>query len=314
MVLEALARTIADAVFAALTRLYQEIINIIPKLIAALIILYAGSRIARLTVRYSAPVIASTLRRPAIIDLSLRSIKYVVLATAAMIALSTIGVNLTPLFTAVIASSVIIGIIIAPVMSGYLGGIFLLIDRPFEVNDRVEIKNLGISGYVKEIGFRVTRILTTDGNLVVIPNTEIAKMDLINYSAGSPRTRRDLHASISYESDIEVASEIMVKAAKGVRGVIKEGQINMAPGADFDLRPRALITGFGDNGIDMILRVWYEDPYHLTAMDSEIYRRIYKGFQENGIDIPYPHRDVLLKEYKPAGEKEPIDSKREGTV
>ncbi len=313
MVLEALAGKIANAVLAALSRLYQEIINIIPKLIAALIILYAGTRIARLTVRYSAPVIASALRRPALIDLSLRSIKYLVLATAVMIALSTVGVNLTPLFTAVIASSVIIGIIIAPVMSGYLGGIFLLIDRPFEVNDRVEIKNLGISGYVKEIGFRVSRILTTDGNLVVIPNTEIAKMDLINYSAATLKTRRDLPVSISYESDVEVASEVMIEAAKSVEGVIKEGEFTMAPGVNIDLKPRALIKGFGDNGIDMILRVWYEDPFRLRGTDSEIYSKIFNGLQENGIEIPYPHRDVLFRESKPADEKL-TESKRRGAA
>ncbi len=308
MVMEALTGKITNAVFLALSRLYQRIIDIIPNIIAAFVILFVGTRIARLAVRYSAPFIASTVRRPTLIDWSLRGIRYVIIATSLMIALSTVGLDLTPLFTAVIASSVIIGIIIAPVVSSYLGGFFLLIDRPFEVNDRVEIKNLGISGYVKEVGFRVTRILTTDGNLVVIPNTEIAKMDLINYSAGSLRTRRDLAVSISYESDIEVARDVMIKAAKGVKGVVKEGSMTMAPGADLDLRPRALIKGFGADGIDFILRVWYEDPYHLTAMDSEIYKRVYSGFKENGIVIPYPHREVLLRN-KPEGEELPVDRK-----
>ncbi|MEE8168737.1 MAG: mechanosensitive ion channel domain-containing protein [Candidatus Hydrothermarchaeales archaeon] len=297
MVISTLLAKMTAVAEAVLFRIYEKVVEFIPNLIVAIIILLVGIRLAKWTVRYSGPVIARTIRRPAMIDLTLRSIKYAVIATALMIALSTIGLDLTPLFTAVIASSVIIGIIIAPMVSSYLGGLFILVDRPFEVGDRIEITGLKVAGFVKEIGFRVTRILTTDGNLVVIPNTEIAKKDLINYSAEELRTRRELPVMISYESDLAKAMQIMIKAAKEVDGVIKRGEISMISGVEKVLAPQVLIQGFGDSGIELVLRVWYKNPYYLKKKNSDVYERIFYGFQKEGINIPYPHRDLILKDY-----------------
>lgn len=281
---------------ATVLKLYERLLGVVPNAVASLIILFVGFRIAKWAVKYSGPFVAQTIKRPAMIDITLRSIRYFILATVVTIALSTLGVDLTPLFTAVIASSVIIGIIIAPVVSGYLGGVFLLIDRPYEVGDRIEITDIKLAGYVREIGFRATRILTVDGNLVVIPNTEIAKRNIINYSGEELRTRHELPVSISYESDLEKAKEIMLRAAREVDGVIKKGQLMMIPGVEKELSPQVLIKGFGDNGVDLLLRVWYKDPYYFKKRDSEIYDRVFKGFKEHGIEIPYPHRQFLIKE------------------
>jgi small-conductance mechanosensitive channel len=297
MVANSFIDVILSVIKTSFSKLYTELLGIMPRAIVSLIILLIGLRMARWAVRYSGPVVARTIRRPAMIDLTLRSIRYFILATVVTIALSTLGLDLTPLFTAVIASSVIIGIILAPVVSGYLGGLFLMVDRPFEVGDRIEIADLKLSGFVKEIGFRVTRILTTDGNLVVIPNTEIAKKDLINYTAEELRTRRELPITISYESDIETAKKIIIKAVKEVDGVFKRGRITMISGVEKELKPQVLLKGFGDNGVELLIRVWYKDPFYMIKRDSEIYDRIYKGFKEHGIEIPYPHRDLLLKDY-----------------
>jgi len=282
---------------ASILKLYEEILEVIPNAIVSLIILVVGFRMAKWAVRYSGPFVARTIRREAMIDLTLKSIRYFILATVVTIALSTLGLDLTPLFTAVIASSVIIGIILAPVVSSYLGGVFILVDRPFEVGDRIEISDLQLSGFVKEIGFRVTRILTMDGNLVVIPNTEIARKDLINYSAEELRTRRELPVVISYESDIENAKKIMVRAARDVEGVIKRGTMTMIGGVEKTMKPLVLNLGFGENGVNLSLRLWYKDPYFLRKMDSDIYDKIFKEFKEAGIEIPYPHRDLVLKDY-----------------
>ncbi len=287
---------IAVVLKATVLKLYEKLLGVIPNAIASLIILIVGFRIARWAVRYSGPFVAQTIKRPTLIDLTLKSIRYFILATVVTIALSTLGVDLTPLFTAVIASSVIIGIIIAPVVSSYLGGVFLLVDRPYEVGDMIEIRDVNLRGYVREVGLRATRIMTVDGNLVVIPNTEIAKKNIINYSGEELRTRHELPVSISYESDLGKATEVMLKAAKEVDGVIKKGQLSMIPGVEKELSPQVLIKGFGDNGVDLLLRVWYKDPYYLKRRDSEIYDRILKGFREHGIEIPYPHRELLLKE------------------
>ncbi len=297
MVASGLIDKLSLVVKATISELYEETIEVIPKAIGALMVLIVGFRLAKWAVRYSGPVVARTIRREAMIDLTLKSIRYFILATVVTIALSTLGLDLTPLFTAVIASSVIIGIILAPVVSSYLGGVFILLDRPFEIGDRIEIPDLELSGFVTEIGFRVTRILTTDGNLVVIPNTEVARKNLINYSADELRTRRELPVTISYESDIEKAKKIMIKAAREVDGVIKRGSITMIGGVETTIKPQVLNHGFGDNGVNLLLRIWYRDPYYLKKRDSEVYDGIFKDFKDQGIEIPYPHRDLVIKDY-----------------
>ncbi len=309
MVVSTFIAKATTAVGAALSQLYEAIIALIPNVIASVIIILVGMRLAKWAVRYSGPVIARAVRRPSMIDLTLKSIKYLVLVTTLLIALSTLGIDLTPLFTAIIASSVIIGIIIAPVVSSYLGGIFLLVDRPFEVGDRIEIAELKVSGFVTEIGFRVTRIFTMDGNLIVIPNTEVARKNLINYSAEELRTRRDLPVMISYESNLKKATEVMLKAAREVEGVVKRGELSTIQGVERRMKPAVLIQGFGDNGLDLVLRVWYKDPYYLTTRDSEIYTRVFRGFQKEGVEIPYPHRDLTLKGYISTEIDKEVDNK-----
>lgn len=275
--------------------LANSAVGYLPKLAAALVIILIGARLAKYAVSYSGPVVSRSLRRPAVINITLRSIRYTVLLAAILVALSTLGINLAPLLATAGIAGIIIGVAVAPVISGYLAGIFLVVDRPYEVGDRIEIKDIGISGYVTEIGFRVTRIMTVEGNLVVIPNSIVVTKNVINYSADDIRTRKELPIGIAYESDLNKAIEIMINAANETEGIIKEGYKGMS-GIEYTLEPQVYVTGYGESSLNLVLRVWLKDPHYTSRRISDIYKKIFEEFNKNNIELPYPHRDLVVKE------------------
>lgn len=290
----AIAETLAGYVKTEISSITAAVVSYIPKILLTLIIILAGARLAKYAVSYSGPVVSRSLRRPALINITLRSIRYTVLFVATVVALSTLGVNLAPLLATAGIAGIIIGVAVAPVVSGYLAGIFLIIDRPYEIGDRIEIRDIGITGYVNEMGFRVTRIMTVEGNLVVIPNSLVATKNLINYSAEDIRTRKELPVGIAYESDLNKAIRIMTSAANETEGVVKEGYKSMS-GVEYSLEPQVYVTGYGESSLNLILRVWFKDPYYTTRRTSEIYKKIFEEFKKNNIEIPYPHRDLVVK-------------------
>lgn len=273
-------------------------ITLVPKLILALVIILVGRRISKYAIKYAGPIVARTFKRPDIIKMALRSIKYTIFLIAILIALDVLGVSLTPLLAGAGIAGIIIGVTVAPVVSGYLAGIFLIVDRPFEVGDRIEFLGMEppLIGYVEEIGFRVSKIRTLEGNLVVLSNSGIANKDIVNYSSEDVRTRAELPVGIAYESDLDKAIEIMVNAARETKGVILEGKINIG-GVEYELKPQVLITGFGASSVDLFLRVWFKDPYYPRRRTSLIYKKIFEEFKKQDIEIPYPHRDLVIKDY-----------------
>lgn len=273
-------------------------ITLMPKLIFALIIILVGRRISKYAVKYSGPIVARTFKRPDIIKMALRSIRYTIFLIAILIALDVLGVSLTPLLAGAGIAGIIIGVTVAPVVSSYLAGIFLIVDKPFEVGDRIEFLGMepSLIGYVEEIGFRVSKIRTLEGNLVVLSNSGIADKDIVNYSSEDVRTRVELPVGISYESDLDKAIEIMVNAARETKGVILEGKINIG-GVEYQLKPQVLIKGFGESSLDLFLRVWFKNPYYPKRRTSLIYKKVFEEFKNQGIEIPYPHQDLVIKDY-----------------
>lgn len=291
----AIVETLTEYAKTEISSITASVIGYIPRILLSLIIILVGARLAKYAVNYTGPVVSRSLRRPALINITLRSIKYTVLFIAVLVALSTLGINLAPLLATAGIAGVIIGVAVAPVVSGYLAGIFLIVDRPYEVGDRIEIKDVGVTGYVNEIGFRVTRIMTVEGNLVVIPNSLVVTKNVINYSAEDIRTRKELPIGIAYESDLSKAIEIMINAANETEGVVKEGYKSMS-GVEYSLEPQVYVTGYGDSSLNLVLRVWFKDPYYTTRRISGIYKKIFEDFNKNNIEIPYPHRDLVVKE------------------
>ncbi|MDY6779372.1 MAG: mechanosensitive ion channel family protein [Halobacteria archaeon] len=175
-----------------------------------------------------------------------------------------------------------------------INGIFVLGDQPYEIGDMIELVDTGQRGFVDDVTIRYTKVFTLENTFLVIPNSEIRKRDVNNYSAEDIRTRQTTDVSVTYESDVEKARELMVEAAEEVPEVISTtGSIRIGNG-EYPMEPRAHIVEFGDHGVSLRLRYWLREPYNIPQVKSKINERIWRKFKSNEVRIPYPHRHHIF--------------------
>jgi small-conductance mechanosensitive channel len=180
-----------------------------------------------------------------------------------------------------------IGLAAKDTIANVIAGISIMIDRPFVVGDRIELwsapKQAATWGDVMEIGLRSTKIRTTDNILLIIPNSEIARRDIINYTTISQDIRVRIPVGIAYEADAKKAEKIILDIAKNTEGVLKE--------------PASVVVmqAFGASSIDLELRVWIDNARNRKNIMSTLGKGIKKAFDEQGIEIPYPRRHVILE-------------------
>jgi len=216
-----------------------------------------------------------------------RVLKYSILIIFLLMSLQTLGIQVT----AALAGMGIVGLAISlaakDTLANIIAGIFIIVDQPFTVGDRIEIwnapKRSATWGDVVDIGLRSTKIKTTDNLIIVIPNAEIARRDVINYTAISPSIRIRIPVGISYESDLKKAEEIMLKIAKETKGVLSKPE------------PKVIVKEFAESSINLELRVWIENARQRRSITSEISKRIKEEFDRHKIEIPYPTRHIILE-------------------
>ena len=164
----------------------------------------------------------------------------------------------------------------------------LIIDRPFEVGDRIEVWQAPTKsatwGDVIDIGLRATKIKTTDNIVIIIPNNEIMLRDIINYTTISEKIRVRIDIGIAFDADMKKAKNIMLQAADSAGWVEK------------DPPPKVVVRNFGESSVDLQLRVWIANPRKRMDTISYITDKVKELFDEQGVEIPYPKRDIYVKE------------------
>ncbi len=214
---------------------------------------------------------------------------------AIIIALDILGINVMPFIAGAGVLGVAVGFAAKDTLSNLIAGVLLIIDRPFEVGDRIEVWNapLGSStwGDVIDVGLRATKIKTTDNIVIIIPNNEIMLRDIINYTIISSNIRVRINIGVAYDANIEKAKEIIANVATSLYWVLKEPE------------PKVVVRNFGESSVDLQLRVWIKDARKRMDTISYIMDRVKTAFDETGIEIPYPKRDITIthKEERPKG-------------
>ena len=222
-----------------------------------------------------------------IFELLSRFAGFIIIATAFIIALDSLGVNVMPFIAGAGVAGVAIGFAAKDTLSNLIAGILLIIDRPFEVGDRIEVWNApsGSStwGDIIDIGLRATKIKTTDHIVIIIPNNEIMLRDIINYTTISERIRVRINIGIAFDADIRKAKDIILKVA------------NSAEWVTSDPAPKVVVRKFGESAVDLQLRVWIDDARRRMNTISYITDRVKTAFDENGLELPYPRRVIHIK-------------------
>jgi small conductance mechanosensitive channel len=222
-----------------------------------------------------------------ILDLSRKFSGVIIYATGIILVLDVLGLNIMPFVAGAGVAGIAIGFAAKDTLSNLIAGILLIIDRPFEVGDRIEIwtapKNSATWGDVIDIGLRATKIRTTDNIVIIIPNNEIMTRDIINYTTITKEIRVRIPIGIAYDADIKKAKELITKIALELDWVMREPA------------PKVVVSSFGASSVDLQARIWISRPRRRMDTISHVTDRVKEVFQEEGIEIPYPKRDIYIK-------------------
>jgi small-conductance mechanosensitive channel len=206
---------------------------------------------------------------------------------AAIIIFENLGIHLTAVWTTLGVGSVAVALALQETLSNFFAGLCLLADRPVNPNDYIKLDG-GQEGYVVRIGWRSTSLRMLSNNLMIIPNSTLAKAVITNYSMPVERMSYTLPVSVAYGTDPARVEKILVEEAgqaarDGVEGLLAVPE----PSA-------RLIPGFGNSSLDFSLSVQVRQFTDQYLVQSELRKRIIDRFQKEGIEMPFPTRTLVL--------------------
>lgn len=199
-------------------------------------------------------------------------VKYLILGIGLVQALSSAGIDAAAVLTSLGIVGLTIGFAARDALSNLISGLLIFWDRPFVIDDLVEVE--GSYGRVDTITLRSTRVVTTDGRMLAIPNTTIINSIVASYT-NFPHVRLDIGVTIGVEEDVEQASRILM-------GLVEEDEAYLR-----DPAPRVVVTNLGDYNVELQLQAWYKDEYNHLAEQYDLRKRVFHALNDAGIHMPY---------------------------
>ena len=240
--------------------------------------LVVGRQLTKLLNRYVYPVYDLDRGMRATMD---TLAGYVVLALGVIVSLDVVGLGIG--FLAVFAGVVGIGVGFGSqtLASNFISGLILLFARPVAVDDVIEVN--GVTGRVVRISSYATVVRTLDNLTVIVPNSDVIGGSVTNWTVDDPKVRLQVGVGVAYGSDVALVQRLLIQAASEEPRVLRRP----APAVRFD--------NFGDSSLDFTLLPWTDDPDNRFVIASAIRRRVDELFRQNGVEIPFPQRDLHLR-------------------
>jgi len=207
-----------------------------------------------------------------------------------LVMLSSLGISIAPLLTALGVGGLAVALALQDTLANLFAGIHILVEKSLRVGDFIRLET-GQEGYIEDITWRTSRIKMLPNNMVVIPNSKLAQSVVTNYYLPEKRMSLLIPIGVSYSSDPDKVEKILVEEAKMAVGEI--------PGLLGDPEPFVrFIPGFGGSSLDFTLICQVQEFVDQYLAQHELRKRIFRRFKNEGIDIPFPHRTVYLREEK----------------
>jgi small-conductance mechanosensitive channel len=210
-----------------------------------------------------------------VIVLIVRLLRIVAIIVGLSILLAQLGVNIGVLLAGLGLAGLALSLAAQDTIGDGIAGFLILVDRPFRIGDRIEIEGAGTWGDVVEVGLRTTSIRTRDNRMVIVPNSIIGKNQVINYTFPDSRYRVETHVHVAYDTDIEAARQVIIKAVRKVAGVLPDKPVD------------ALYVEMGQSAIVFRARWWIESYADTRHIFDRVNTKVHEALTEAGIKIPY---------------------------
>ncbi len=219
--------------------------------------------------------------------LSEKLISVGVWAIAVLVGIDLLGVDLTAFAIFSGAFGLAIGFGLQKTFGNLIAGIILLMDKSIKPGDVIAVADIAGNetfGQIQKIGIRAVSITTRDEREYLIPNENLMVNQVENWSYSSKNVRMQIPVGISYGCDIDQAEKLMLEAAKSCRRVLETPP------------PTVWLQKFGDSSVDFTIHCWIRDPEDgVGNVKSEVLKNLWHLFQRDGIEIPFPQRDLNLR-------------------
>lgn len=206
---------------------------------------------------------------------------------ATVIILENLGIHLTAVWTTLGVGSVAVALALQETLSNFFAGLYLMADRPVRPGDYIKLDS-GQEGFVVRVGWRSTSLRTGANNLVLVPNSTLAKAVITNFSLPDARTSYALQVGVAYGTDPERVEKVLLEVAEEAIRNRVEGLL-AAPVPVVRFNP-----GLGESSLDFSLIVQVRQFSDQSLVGSELRKRIVKKFAREGIEIPFPVRTLVL--------------------
>lgn len=254
----------------------EIILNYGPKLIGAIVVLIIGLWIVK-AITKSFTKLLDKRDLDASLKPFLKGMVNIILKALLVISvLGMLGIEMTSFVAILGAAGLAVGLALSGTLQNFAGGVMILIFKPFKVGQYITAQ--GHSGTVSEIQIFNTILKTPDNVTIIIPNGELSKASLMNYSAEELR-RVDWTVGIGYGDDADKAKEVMRNMLEADKRVLKDPEVFIA------------ISELADSSVNFAVRAWVNASDY-WGVKFDINEKIYKTFDKEGLNIPYPQMDV----------------------
>jgi small conductance mechanosensitive channel len=248
------------------------------RLLYAVLIIFVGRWVVKLLLKIIKSALEKTTVEETIRIFVANLLNSLLMVIIFIAAINQLGIETTSIIAMLGAAGLAIGLALQGSLANFAAGILIVIFRPYKVGDYIEAGSA--EGTVLDIQIFSTVLKTPDNKVVVVPNGTIMDSSIINYT-GQETRRVDIVASCGYEDDIDKVKDILKDILNQDERILEEPE------------PRIAVSELADNSINFIVRPWVNSSDVLSVKYS-ILEQIKKRFDEEGISIPYPQRDVHI--------------------
>ncbi|QDZ06672.1 mechanosensitive ion channel [Sphingomonas panacisoli] len=267
--------TVGLPIGAKFISLYSMIVALL-----TLVCLFAGIRLANRLIGHA--ILRTTGFDPTQKLLTQKLAGIAVIVVAFFVGIDLLDIDLTTFTVFSGALGLAVGFGLQKTIGNLIAGIILLLDRSIKPGDVIVVADKEV-GWVNKIGVRAVSVLTRDGKEHLIPNEDLMTKAVENWSYTDPNVRIRIPVTVAYDCDLQLAQELMLRAAAESSRVLDDPKSNV------------WLTEFGENGVKHEILVWINDPQSgVGNVRSDVLNRLWVLFKDHGIIIPYPKRDVRI--------------------